>query len=96
VTRSALVNATSIAGMLLTTETLIVEKPEDEEPRRGRPRPRAHGPLTRAPGPATRIAGAPSRHRTARRAALSRDREATTAIEMATTESPAETGRRHR
>src|SRR3954452_13765521 len=32
VTRSALVNATSIAGMLLTTETLIVEKPEDEAP----------------------------------------------------------------
>jgi chaperonin GroEL len=32
VTRSALVNATSIAGMLLTTETLIVEKPEVEEP----------------------------------------------------------------
>jgi chaperonin GroEL len=31
VTRSALVNATSIAGMLLTTETLIVEKPEDED-----------------------------------------------------------------
>jgi len=31
VTRSALINATSIAGMLLTTETLIVEKPEDEE-----------------------------------------------------------------
>ena len=31
VTRSALVNATSIAGMLLTTETLVVEKPEDEE-----------------------------------------------------------------
>ena len=31
-TRSALINATSIAGMLLTTETLIVEKPEDEEP----------------------------------------------------------------
>jgi chaperonin GroEL len=31
VTRSALVNATSIAGMLLTTETLIVEKPADEE-----------------------------------------------------------------
>jgi chaperonin GroEL len=32
VTRSALVNATSIAAMLLTTETLIVEKPEQEEP----------------------------------------------------------------
>src|SRR3954463_10202340 len=32
VTRSALVNATSIAGMLLTTETLVVKKPEDEEP----------------------------------------------------------------
>src|ERR1700754_2861155 len=31
VTRSALVNATSIAGMLLTTETLIVEKPEEED-----------------------------------------------------------------
>jgi chaperonin GroEL len=31
VTRSALVNATSIAAMLLTTETLIVEKPEREE-----------------------------------------------------------------
>ncbi|MGY2873380.1 chaperonin GroEL [Marmoricola sp. URHA0025 HA25] len=32
VTRSALTNATSIAGMLLTTETLIVDKPEDDEP----------------------------------------------------------------
>ncbi len=31
VTRSALVNASSIAGMLLTTETLIVDKPEDED-----------------------------------------------------------------
>ncbi|HET8716871.1 MAG TPA: TCP-1/cpn60 chaperonin family protein, partial [Nocardioidaceae bacterium] len=31
VTRSALVNAASIAGMLLTTETLVVDKPEDEE-----------------------------------------------------------------
>jgi chaperonin GroEL len=31
VTRSALVNASSIAGMLLTTETLVVEKPEDED-----------------------------------------------------------------
>jgi chaperonin GroEL len=30
VTRSALVNAASIAGMLLTTETLVVDKPEDE------------------------------------------------------------------
>ncbi|MFT4286738.1 chaperonin GroEL [Nocardioides sp.] len=32
VTRSALVNAVSIAGLLLTTETLVVDKPEDEEP----------------------------------------------------------------
>jgi len=32
VTRSALTNATSIAGMLLTTETLVVEKPVEEEP----------------------------------------------------------------
>ncbi|MFC6154332.1 chaperonin GroEL [Nocardioides yefusunii] len=31
VTRSALVNATSIAAMLLTTETLIVEKPADSD-----------------------------------------------------------------
>ena len=28
-TRSALANAASIAGMLLTTETLVVEKPEE-------------------------------------------------------------------
>jgi chaperonin GroEL len=32
VTRSALQNAASIAAMLLTTEALIVEKPEEEEP----------------------------------------------------------------
>jgi chaperonin GroEL len=31
VTRSAVQNAASIAGMLLTTETLVVEKPEDED-----------------------------------------------------------------
>jgi chaperonin GroEL len=31
VTRSALTNAASIAGMLLTTETLVVEKPAEEE-----------------------------------------------------------------
>src|SRR3954465_7109709 len=32
VTRSALANAASIASLLLTTETLVGEKPEDEEP----------------------------------------------------------------
>ncbi len=32
VTRAALENAASIAGMLLTTETLVVDKPEDDEP----------------------------------------------------------------
>ena len=32
VTRSAVQNAASIAGMLLTTETLVVEKPEEEGP----------------------------------------------------------------
>ena len=32
VTRSALVNAASIAGLLLTTETLVVDKPEEEGP----------------------------------------------------------------
>jgi chaperonin GroEL len=31
VTRSAVQNAASIAGMLLTTETLVVDKPEDDE-----------------------------------------------------------------
>ncbi len=31
VTRAALANASSIAGMLLTTETLVVDKPEEEE-----------------------------------------------------------------
>jgi chaperonin GroEL len=30
VTRSALANAASIAALLLTTETLVVEKPEEE------------------------------------------------------------------
>ncbi|MBA2573296.1 MAG: chaperonin GroEL [Nocardioidaceae bacterium] len=32
VTRSALINAASIAALLLTTETLVVEKPADPEP----------------------------------------------------------------
>jgi chaperonin GroEL len=32
VTRSAVQNAASIAGMLLTTETLVVDKPEDPDP----------------------------------------------------------------
>jgi chaperonin GroEL len=32
VTRSAVLNAASIAGLLLTTETLVVEKPADVEP----------------------------------------------------------------
>ena len=36
VTRSAVQNAASIAGMLLTTETLIVEKPAEETPAAGR------------------------------------------------------------
>jgi chaperonin GroEL len=31
VTRSALRNAASIASMVLTTETLVVDKPEDED-----------------------------------------------------------------
>ena len=31
VTRSALANAASIASLLLTTETLVVEKPEEED-----------------------------------------------------------------
>jgi chaperonin GroEL len=35
VTRSALQNAASIAGMLLTTEALVVDKPEEPEPESG-------------------------------------------------------------
>jgi chaperonin GroEL len=35
VTRSALRNAESIASMILTTDTLVVDKPEDEEPAAG-------------------------------------------------------------
>ena len=35
VTRSALRNAASIASMVLTTDTLVVEKKEDEEPAAG-------------------------------------------------------------
>jgi chaperonin GroEL len=40
VTRSALANAASIAGMLLTTETLVVDKPAEEEEQAGG---RGHG-----------------------------------------------------
>jgi chaperonin GroEL len=32
VTRNALANAASIAGLLLTTESLVVEKPKEPEP----------------------------------------------------------------
>ncbi|MCW2898253.1 MAG: chaperonin GroEL [Streptosporangiaceae bacterium] len=35
VTRSAVTNAASIAGMLLTTEVLVVEKPAEDEPQAG-------------------------------------------------------------
>lgn len=37
VTRSALQNAASIAGMILTTETLVAEKPEEEKAPAGGP-----------------------------------------------------------
>jgi len=43
VTRSALVNASSIAGMLLTTETLIVDKPEEDEASAGAGHGHGHG-----------------------------------------------------
>jgi chaperonin GroEL len=43
VTRSALTNAASIAGMLLTTETLVVEKPEEPEPDAGGGHGHGHG-----------------------------------------------------
>ncbi|GAB3414789.1 chaperonin GroEL [Flindersiella endophytica] len=43
VTRSALANAASIAGMLLTTETLVVDKPEEEEAAAGAGHGHGHG-----------------------------------------------------
>ncbi|MEV0389688.1 chaperonin GroEL [Nonomuraea sp. NPDC050643] len=43
VTRSAVQNAASIAGMLLTTEALVVEKPEEEAPAGGGGHGHGHG-----------------------------------------------------
>jgi chaperonin GroEL len=43
VTRSAVVNAASIAGMLLTTEALVTEKPEKEEAEAGHGHSHGHG-----------------------------------------------------
>ncbi|TYK47317.1 chaperonin GroEL [Actinomadura decatromicini] len=43
VTRSAVTNAASIAGMLLTTEALVVDKPEEEEATAGGGHGHGHG-----------------------------------------------------
>jgi len=43
VTRSAVRNAASIAGMLLTTETLVADKPADPEPEAGHGHGHSHG-----------------------------------------------------
>ncbi|QVQ51091.1 chaperonin GroEL [Spiractinospora alimapuensis] len=43
VTRSAVQNAASIAGMLLTTEALVVDKPEDEDDAAGHGHGHGHG-----------------------------------------------------
>jgi len=43
VTRSAVQNAASIAGMLLTTEATVVEKPEKEAPADGQGHSHGHG-----------------------------------------------------
>jgi chaperonin GroEL len=43
VTRSAVQNAASIAGMLLTTEVLVVDKPEEEAPAGGQGHGHGHG-----------------------------------------------------
>ncbi|NBE96162.1 chaperonin GroEL [Nonomuraea sp. KC401] len=43
VTRSAVQNAASIAGMLLTTEVLVVDKPEEEAPADGQGHGHGHG-----------------------------------------------------
>ena len=42
VTRSAVLNAASVARMILTTETAIVEKPAEADGRRSRPRHHGH------------------------------------------------------
>jgi len=44
VTRSALANAVSIAGLLLTTETLVVDKPQHEESGAAHGHGHSHGP----------------------------------------------------
>ena len=44
VTRSALQNAASIAGLLLTTEALVVDKPEEETDAAGHGHGHSHGP----------------------------------------------------
>ncbi len=44
VTRSALQNAVSIAGLLLTTEALVVEKPEDDDDAEDQGHGHSHGP----------------------------------------------------
>jgi chaperonin GroEL len=44
VTRSALQNAASIVGLLLTTETLVVEKPEEDHSHGGAGHGHGHGP----------------------------------------------------
>lgn len=43
VTRNAVVNAASIAGLLLTTESLVVEKPKEESPANGHGHSHGHG-----------------------------------------------------
>jgi chaperonin GroEL len=43
VTRSAVQNAVSIASLLLTTETLVVDKPEEEEAGAGAGHGHPHG-----------------------------------------------------
>jgi chaperonin GroEL len=43
VTRSAVRNAASIAGMLLTTETIVADKPADPEPEAGHGHGHGHG-----------------------------------------------------
>ena len=50
VTRSAVQNAASIAGMLLTTEALVTDKPEKEEAEDGHGHGQA-GMVTRTDGP---------------------------------------------
>ena len=60
VTRLALQNAASVAGLLLTTEVMVAEAPKDEEHGHGGPAGRRHGRDGHVRRPEARATGTPS------------------------------------